>query len=232
MRLIIAVMGCGTSVPLDDSKGYKNHSIPINHTLRGVDKVISSRRSLKRLGRGVLSCADVVSIATSDGIMLDGGRTFIHISEHLLTFHNQMIKMIMCLFVTSIQYRDLSATLEHRSNPMSLMIGMVIESASDFFTGRLTRKEREGTIAVELLSDVPLLTTGEICNSILCLGCDHMTISQHDVLSLKGKKNVVFSFVKELKKNRDCSGRGMLLKSTETGTYSWVSETVNKEVEN
>ena len=30
---------------------------------------------------------------------------------------------------------------------------MVIESASDFFIGRLTRKEREGTIAAELLSD-------------------------------------------------------------------------------
>ena len=30
---------------------------------------------------------------------------------------------------------------------------MVIESTSDFFTGRLTRKEREGTIAAELLSD-------------------------------------------------------------------------------
>ena len=30
---------------------------------------------------------------------------------------------------------------------------MVIESPSDFFTGRLTRKEREGTIAAELLSD-------------------------------------------------------------------------------
>ena len=27
---------------------------------------------------------------------------------------------------------------------------MVIESTSDFFTGRLTRKEREGTIAAEL----------------------------------------------------------------------------------
>ncbi|KAL4598278.1 hypothetical protein ACB092_11G049800 [Castanea dentata] len=37
--------------------------------------------------------------------------------------------------------------------PKYFQIGMVIESASDFFTGRLTRKEREGTIAAELLSD-------------------------------------------------------------------------------
>ena len=30
------------------------------------------------------------------------------------------------------------------------------------------------------------------------------------------------TYAKELKKNRDCSGRGMLL-STETATYNWVS---------
>ncbi|KAK7855410.1 rrna-processing protein fcf2 [Quercus suber] len=33
------------------------------------------------------------------------------------------------------------------------MIGTVVESASDFFTGRLKNKERKGTIAAELLSD-------------------------------------------------------------------------------
>ena len=33
-------------------------------------KLISSRRSLKRLGWGVLSCANIVSIATRGGIML------------------------------------------------------------------------------------------------------------------------------------------------------------------
>ncbi|KAK4594644.1 hypothetical protein RGQ29_018362 [Quercus rubra] len=37
--------------------------------------------------------------------------------------------------------------------PKYFQIGMVIESTSNFFTGRLTRKEREGTIAAELLSD-------------------------------------------------------------------------------
>ena len=30
------------------------------------------------------------------------------------------------------------------------------------------------------------------------------------------------TYAKELKKNRDCSGRGMLLKSTKTATYSWI----------
>lgn len=32
-------------------------------------------------------------------------------------------------------------------------VGTVMESASDFFTGRLTKKERKATIADELLSD-------------------------------------------------------------------------------
>ncbi|KAL0009422.1 hypothetical protein SO802_010924, partial [Lithocarpus litseifolius] len=36
------------------------------------------------------------------------------------------------------------------------LIGMVIGSASGFFTGRLTRKERKRTIAIELLSDCTL----------------------------------------------------------------------------
>ena len=32
----------------------------------------------------------------------------------------------------------------------------MIESASDFFTGRLAKKERKGTIASEVLSDLSL----------------------------------------------------------------------------
>lgn len=32
-------------------------------------------------------------------------------------------------------------------------MGTVIESASEYFTNRLTKKERKGTIADELLSD-------------------------------------------------------------------------------
>ncbi|KAL4598218.1 hypothetical protein ACB092_11G044900 [Castanea dentata] len=39
---------------------------------------------------------------------------------------------------------------------MYFQIGTVIESASDFFTGRLTKKERKGTIASEVLSDLSL----------------------------------------------------------------------------
>jgi hypothetical protein len=35
-------------------------------------------------------------------------------------------------------------------------VGTVIESASEFYTGRLTKKERKATIADELLSDINL----------------------------------------------------------------------------
>ncbi|CAL5393606.1 unnamed protein product [Camellia sinensis] len=40
-----------------------------------------------------------------------------------------------------------------RTVPMYFQVGTVIESASDFFTGRLTKKERKATLADELLSD-------------------------------------------------------------------------------
>ena len=45
--------GCDASVPLDDSNGYKNH------TLRGVDKVDFIKEELEKAWPGVLSCADV-----------------------------------------------------------------------------------------------------------------------------------------------------------------------------
>lgn len=40
-----------------------------------------------------------------------------------------------------------------KSLPKYFQVGTVMESASDFFTGRLTKKERKATIADELLSD-------------------------------------------------------------------------------
>ena len=43
--------GCDASVPLDDSNGYKNHSIP-NHTLRGVDKVDFIKEELEKAWPG------------------------------------------------------------------------------------------------------------------------------------------------------------------------------------
>ncbi|XP_010251283.1 PREDICTED: rRNA-processing protein fcf2-like [Nelumbo nucifera] len=43
--------------------------------------------------------------------------------------------------------------LKSKALPKYFQVGTVIESASDFFSGRLTKKERKATLADELLSD-------------------------------------------------------------------------------
>ncbi|KAF3958139.1 hypothetical protein CMV_016920 [Castanea mollissima] len=47
----------------------KRQVIP-NQTLRGFDKIDSIKEELENACPGVVSCADIVSIATRDGIML------------------------------------------------------------------------------------------------------------------------------------------------------------------
>ena len=47
----------------------KRQVIP-NQTLRGFDKIDSIKEELEKACPGVVSCADIVSIATRDGIML------------------------------------------------------------------------------------------------------------------------------------------------------------------
>ncbi|KAF3947358.1 hypothetical protein CMV_026498 [Castanea mollissima] len=54
LRCLVAAsnnQGCDASVPLDDSNGYKNHSIP-NHTLRGVDKIDFIKKELEKAWPG------------------------------------------------------------------------------------------------------------------------------------------------------------------------------------
>ncbi|KAK9163799.1 hypothetical protein Syun_004701 [Stephania yunnanensis] len=43
--------------------------------------------------------------------------------------------------------------LKSKTLPKYFQVGIVIESASEFFSGRLTKKERKATLADELLSD-------------------------------------------------------------------------------
>ncbi|XP_068648424.1 rRNA-processing protein fcf2-like [Aristolochia californica] len=45
---------------------------------------------------------------------------------------------------------------DSKTLPKYFQVGTVIESASDFFSGRLTRKDRKATLAEELLSDQAL----------------------------------------------------------------------------
>uniref|UniRef100_A0A2N9ENR1 peroxidase n=1 Tax=Fagus sylvatica TaxID=28930 RepID=A0A2N9ENR1_FAGSY len=68
------IEGCDASVLLDDSNGDKNRSIERqaipNQTLKGFDQIDFIKEELEKACPGVVSCADVVSIATRDGIML------------------------------------------------------------------------------------------------------------------------------------------------------------------
>ncbi|KAM3684214.1 hypothetical protein ACB098_11G027900 [Castanea mollissima] len=63
---------CDASVLLDDSNGNKNYSIE-KQALKGFDKIDSIKEELEKACPRVVSCADIVSIATRDGIMLAGG---------------------------------------------------------------------------------------------------------------------------------------------------------------
>ncbi|KAM4080569.1 hypothetical protein ACJW30_11G027300 [Castanea mollissima] len=70
------IEGCDASVLLDDSNGNKNYSIEKqaipNQTLKGFDKIDSIKEELEKACPEVVSCADIVSIASRDGIMLAG----------------------------------------------------------------------------------------------------------------------------------------------------------------
>ncbi|XP_015870149.3 putative Peroxidase 48 [Ziziphus jujuba] len=71
------IQGCDASVLLDDSFGNKSQriekqAIP-NKTLKGFDKVDHIKEELEKVCPGVVSCADILSLATRDGIVLAGG---------------------------------------------------------------------------------------------------------------------------------------------------------------
>lgn len=59
---------------MDDSNGDKNRSIERqaipNKTLKGFDQIDLIKEELEKACPGVVSCADTVSIATRDGIVL------------------------------------------------------------------------------------------------------------------------------------------------------------------
>lgn len=62
-------------------------------------------------------------------------------------------------------------------------VGTVVESASDFFTGRLTKKQRKATIADELLSDHTLAKYR--WDMQLCLVCGYKSTLQKAICWLK-----------------------------------------------
>ncbi|XP_050370598.1 putative Peroxidase 48 [Argentina anserina] len=71
------IEGCDASVLLDDSNGNQNHAIEKqaipNKSLKGFDKIDQIKESLENECAGVVSCADILALATRDAIVLAGG---------------------------------------------------------------------------------------------------------------------------------------------------------------
>ncbi|KAK3042635.1 hypothetical protein RJ639_000887 [Escallonia herrerae] len=72
------IEGCDASILLDDSSGNRSaerQAIP-NKTLKGFNFIDAIKEELEKACPGVVSCADIVVLATRDGIALSGGPFF------------------------------------------------------------------------------------------------------------------------------------------------------------
>lgn len=57
------------------------------------------------------------------------------------------------IYITTFDYFRLLKSVDDRVDFLIYQVGTVIESASEFFSSRLTKKERKATLVDELLSD-------------------------------------------------------------------------------
>ena len=66
--------GCDASILLNDSNGNQSYSIEKqatpNRSLKGFDKINQIKEALENVCPGVVSCADVLALATRDGVFL------------------------------------------------------------------------------------------------------------------------------------------------------------------
>ncbi|XVF77859.1 hypothetical protein PTKIN_Ptkin14bG0081100 [Pterospermum kingtungense] len=92
------VKGCDASVILDDSKGNQRNSserqaLP-NRTLKGFDIVDLIKEEVEKACPGVVSCADILALATRDGILLVGGPfypVFTGRRDSIQSYYNEVI---------------------------------------------------------------------------------------------------------------------------------------------
>ena len=66
--------GCDASIILDDSKGDQSNfterqAVP-NRTLKGFDVIDLIKEEVEKACPGVVSCADILALATRDGFLL------------------------------------------------------------------------------------------------------------------------------------------------------------------
>lgn len=74
------IQGCDASLLLDDSNGNQSHPIERNafpnQSLKGLDFIDSIKQVLETECPNVVSCSDIISLATRDAIVLSGGPFF------------------------------------------------------------------------------------------------------------------------------------------------------------
>ncbi|KAF8412506.1 hypothetical protein HHK36_000474 [Tetracentron sinense] len=68
------VNGCDASILLDGSSSEKT-AIP-NLSVRGYDVIDQAKAAVERICPGIVSCADIIAIATRDAVFLSGGKRY------------------------------------------------------------------------------------------------------------------------------------------------------------
>ncbi|KAG9454169.1 hypothetical protein H6P81_007073 [Aristolochia fimbriata] len=71
------IRGCDASVLLDSTgENVAEKEAPPNLSLRGFELIDEIKTELERQCRGVVSCADILALATRDGVALSGGAAY------------------------------------------------------------------------------------------------------------------------------------------------------------
>lgn len=71
------MQGCDASVLLDShGDNIAEKEAPPNLSLRGFDIIDEIKAALERQCPGIVSCADILALATRDGVALSGGASY------------------------------------------------------------------------------------------------------------------------------------------------------------